>query len=277
MRLHRHPFLLKHYALLPHRVMNAAVARLARVNAPQPVVQAAIRAWIQRGRIDMTEVAPEHFRNLEAFFLRDLLPDARPLGAGFVAPADGIVVSQGPIDGHGALWIKGKPISLHRLLAGRQHDLDLGALHDAFQVTIFLTPDGYHHVHAPQAGTLHDVAWIPGRFFPQNDDALRVIPRVYERNERATLRFSLADDRPWWLCMIAASLVGGIHLDGLAHAAWRGPGVHPIGRAVEKGMRLGHFAFGSTVVAVLPKSAVQACLVQPGQVVRMGEALLRLT
>jgi len=115
-RLHRHPFLLKHYGLLPHRVMNAAVARLARVNAPQPVVS-----------------------------------------------------------------------------------------------------------------------------------------------------------------MIAAALVGGIHLDGLKHAAWRGPAVHPIGATLKKGSRLGHFAFGSTVVVVLPRSAVQACLLEPGQPVRMGQSLLQLT
>lgn len=275
MRAHRHPLFLKSYGLFPHRLLNRAVGALCRVRQPQPAVQAAIRLWIRRGGIDMAPFEPRPFATVEDFFLRTLRPGARPIGAGIVSPCDGILVAHGRIGSDAVLHIKGKPVSLHRLVNGRQHDLDLAHFDGGCQVTVFLTPDGYHHVHAPLAAELVDVRWIQGRFFPQNDDALRHIPRVYERNERATLRLRIADrsDREVLLVMVGASLVGGIELDTAQRSAWVGPKAHPLHESLAKGQRLGHFSFGSTVVLLFPRGMVDQVLPAIGAVVRMGERL----
>lgn len=276
MRAHRHPLFLKSYGLLPHRLLNRAVGALCRVRQPQPAVQAAIRLWIRRGRIDMAPFEPRPFATVEDFFLRTLRPGARPIGGGIVAPCDGVLVAHGPIGSDAVLQVKGKPVGLHRLVNGRQHTLDLAQFDGGCQVTVFLTPDGYHHVHAPFAGDLVDVRWIPGRFFPQNDDALRHIPRIYERNERATLRLR-PDGHPGQealLVLVGASLVGGIELEGVARSTWAGPSPHALQRPVAKGDRLGHFSFGSTVVLLLPRGMAGRVLAEVGTPVRMGEPLL---
>jgi hypothetical protein len=74
----------------------------------------------------------------------------------------------------------------------------------------------------PCNGTIEDVRWIPGRFYPQNETALQHIPSVYERNERAVLRVRAEDGRELLLVMVGASLIGGIHLQALPRGDWIG-------------------------------------------------------
>lgn len=273
MRLHRHPLVLRGYGLLPHRLLNGLVARLARAPGPQPAVQAAIRHWIRRGAIDLTEYEPGPWPDVESFFLRRLRGGARPLAAGVVSPCDGCVVSAGAIGNDGRLLVKGRAVDLARLINGRQHALDVTPWRGGAHLTVFLTPDGYHHVHAPFDADWVDVRWIPGRFFPQNDDALRHIPRVYERNERAVLRLRRPGGEEALLVMVGASLVGGIHLAHRAGPDWQRPTVTVIGRPVAKGERLGHFAFGSTVVLLRPRGAAGFAALASGAALRQGAAV----
>ena len=93
--------------------------------------------------------------------------------------------------------------------------------------------------------TVDDVHWIPGRFFPQNEDALRHIPRIYERNERAVLRL-LCGGRELLLVLVGASLVGGIHLRGVPRPAWARRDPVSLDRRLDRGEELAHFTFGST-------------------------------
>src|SRR5690606_16391825 len=159
--------------------------------------------------MDAFEAGP--FPTLEAFFLRRLRAGARPCGDGFVAPAEGVVIADAAIDDRVVLEIKGSSMDLRRLCAGPDPAPWLASLGGGRALTIFLTPDGYHHVHAPCDAIIDEVRWIPGRAFPQNDDALQVIPRVYERNERAILRGRDDLGRPFALALIGASLIAGIH------------------------------------------------------------------
>jgi phosphatidylserine decarboxylase len=276
-RLHRHPLFLHSYGLLPHRALNAAVARLARARTPQPAVQAAIRYWVQRGGIDLGECEPGPWPTVEAFFLRDLKSGARMFEPGLSSPCDGIVVSTGTLHNGQTLVVKGKAVSLDRLVNGRgaRQRLDLAEFDGGRQVTVFLTPDGYHHVHAPCDAEWHDVRWLPGRFFPQNDEALAVIPGVYERNERAVLRFQTAAG-PLLLVMVGASLVGGIHLDGMAQRDWQRREATSTQRRVHKGERLGHFAFGSTVVLLAARGVLDEPGVRGGEPVKLGATLAAL-
>lgn len=275
MRLHRAPLFLRAYHLLPHRLLNGAALRLSRARRPRWLLEATISAWARRGNIDLGEFEPGPFATLEAFFLRRLRPGARPIGEGLVSPVDGVVVEAGTLeagDRARTLRVKGSDLSLDRLL-GEEAPAYAGGQY----AVIFLTPDGYHRIHAPQNGTLVRIRSITGRYFPQNDDALRHIPRVYERNERAvlTLRTAEADGGELRLVLVGASLVGGIELAARPRASWALP--HPVDlhEPVARGDEIGHFRFGSTVVVLLPAGAPYRLALAPGRWLKMGETLAR--
>lgn len=274
MKLHRTRLFLRAYGLLPHRLLGAATRRLMRASRPRWAVRAAVGWWIRRGRIDVAECVQEPWPTLEAFFLRRLRAGARPLAEGFVSPADGMVVGTGPIEQGTILQVKGSPLRLGRVLGASA--AEVAALAGGRYVTIFLTPDGYHRLHMPCAAEVAEVRWIAGRFFPQNADALRTIPRIYERNERAALRCVRPSGEVFWLVLVGASLIGGIELAGLPRATWARPGGHAWGRTLQKGEELGWFTFGSTVVIAAPRdmfNSREGGWPDAGEAVRVGQQL----
>ena len=269
------------YRFLPHRLLNGAAGWLARRRRPAALVQAIIRRWATRDAIPLDEFEPGPWASVHDFFLRRLRRGARPLGSGIVAPVDGVVVAAGRLDG-GTLTVKGQRLRLAELLVGRAAAApELAALAGGRYVALFLSPDGYHRVHMPADGELVAARWLPGRFFPQNLDALAVHGDVYCRNERVALRLRLrlgagpavADA---WLVLVGASLVGGIELEGVARAAWARAGVTPLGLDLHAGDELGHFELGSTVVVLLPPTIDAAPRHALGDRVRMGEALFTI-
>jgi phosphatidylserine decarboxylase len=270
----KNPALLRAYRFLPQRLLNRSFAELTALRRPRWAVDAAVRGWAALERIDLGDFEDRPYESIDDFFLRRLRPGARPVGPGFVSPVDGRVLASGRLSRSSELCVKGQRLSLERVVNAGLHELDLAPYDGGSFAVVFLSPRGYHRVHAPEAGVLHDVRWIPGRYFPQNEVALDHIPRIYERNERAVLRCALADGREYLLVMVGASLVGGIHLEGLPRERWVRRGATPIARAHEKGAEIGHFAFGSTVVVLLPAglSTAPAALGE----VRMGETLFGL-
>lgn len=269
MKLHRTRVFLRAYGALPHRLLGAATRALMRAERPRWAVRAVIAAWIRRGRIDLAECEPGPWPTVEAFFLRRLRAGARPVAPGLVSPADGVVVGAGPIDQGTILQVKGSPLRLARVLGAGP--AEVAALQGGRYLTIFLTPDGYHRVHMPCDAEIAEVRWIAGRLFPQNEDALATIPRIYERNERAALRCVRPDGGVFWLVLVGASLIGGIELCGLPRAAWARGRAVAWGRRLPKGAELGHFTFGSTVVIAGPRDMFEGPGPAVGAAVRVGE------
>jgi phosphatidylserine decarboxylase len=271
MNPHRSRAFLRAYSLLPHRLLGAAARRLMRAERPRWAVRATIAVWIRRGRIELGECEPGPWRSVEAFFLRRLKAGARPQADGFTSPADGVVAGTGPIEQGTILQVKGSPLNVARVLgAGAE---EVGALRGGRYVTIFLTPDGYHRLHMPCAAEVAEVRWIAGRFFPQNADALRVIPRIYERNERASLRCVAEGGAVFWMVLVGASLIGGIELEGLRRDEWARRTAFRWGRRFAKGEELGWFTFGSTVVIAAPRDMLRGTGPAIGDGVRVGERI----
>lgn len=248
MGFHRHPSFLRLYRFLPHRLLNRGAGWLVRRRRPRELVQRVIRTWIRRGNIPMEEYAAEPYDTVEDFFLRPLQAGARPLGEGWVSPVDGIVMQTGVVNRGQILEIKGRALSLHRVVNGRKHSIAVDRFEGGSYLTVFLTPHGYHWVHCPENLEWDEVYWIPGRYFPQNRDALQHIEGVYEQNERAVLTFRDSQNNPVVLVMVGASLIGGIELDGLHQSVWMKDRPVAVGRTCAKGTRLGCFTFGSTIV-----------------------------
>jgi len=273
-RPHRSAAFLRGYRFLPHRLINRACARLTALDRPRWAVDRMVSLWTRIDRIDLGDFEQRRFESLDDFFLRRLRSGARPLGVGFLAPADGRLVATGHVDPKAPLSIKKQRLSLERLVNGGLHRIDVGAYDSASFAVVFLTPRGYHRVHMPIDGVISEVYWIPGRYFPQNEDALDHIPRVYERNERAVLRCRADLGFEFLLIMVGASLIGGIELAGIARPEWARRTPVRLGFPRAKGEEIGHFAFGSTVVALLPRGAVRH--VPLPESVCMGQTLFAL-
>jgi phosphatidylserine decarboxylase len=272
--MRKNPTFLRLYRHLPQRWLNRGFAELTALNRPRWAVDAAIEAWTRAERIDLSDFEDRRYASIDDFFLRRLRPGARPIGSGFVSPVDGRVLASGRLSPRSELVVKGQRLSLDRVVNARLHALDLEPFDGGAFAVVFLSPRGYHRVHAPAAGSLADVRWIPGLYFPQNEIALDHIPRIYERNERAVVRARLIDGREYLLVLVGASLVGGIHLEALPRDAWVRRDAVGIETEVAAGDEIGHFAFGSTVVVLLP-AGMASTLAEPGEI-RMGETLFEL-
>lgn len=268
---------LRRYRHLPHGLINQSFAVLMRARRPRWLVERAIRGWIERDGIDMRDFEARRFHSLEDFFLRDLRQGARPVGSGLVSPVDGRVVALGLVEPSAQLHVKGHRLSLERLVNGageptpQRPPLSLAPYFGGHYLSLFLSPRGYHYVHMPEAGVVHEARWLAGRYFPQNEIALRHIPDVYEQNERLVLRLTLNGLGDALLVMVGASLIGGIQLALAPRAAFTQKAPLALDRELNKGQRLGHFTFGSTVVLLLPPGVTP--LRALGDDVRMGEAL----
>lgn len=284
--LHSAPFL-RAYPLFPHGALNRAAGWLSRARRPRFAVDAAVRLWIRRARIDMSEFAPGPFATVEEFFLRRLRPGARPLAAepGWVSPVDGHVMASGALGGDAEddhaprLLVKGQLLSLDRLVngVGAPAPISIEPYRGGAYLVLFLSPRGYHYVHWPVAATADLCQWLPGRYFPQNEAALRLLRAVYERNERLVLRCHTAQPpgvggHPFLMILVGASLVGGIHLRDLPRPAFTRAAPTPCQLSGERGAELGHFAFGSTVVLLFPRGSAPP-LPPIGADLRMGQRL----
>ena len=178
------------------------------------------------------------YGSFNEFFTRRLKPGARPVGEGFVSPADGRLLLYLNADADTPFPLKGATRSLRTVFdekapAGR-YDI----------AVVRLAPVDYHRFHFPCACETPDpVRVVPGKYHSVNPIALVRYPDVYADNERQILkcRASFGD---FWLVDVGAFGVGTIvqTYAGEKHA---------------KGDEKGYFKFGgSTVIVVLPAGAV---------------------
>ena len=75
------------------------------------------------------------------------------------------------------------------------------------------------------------------------------------------------------MVMVGASLIGGIHLRGVARSDWVRGKPFRLHRRLARGDELGHFTFGSTVVVLLPPDLAGTAVVSEGHPIRMGETV----
>lgn len=259
---------------IPRRTATRLVGWLSRIEHPW-VARPAIALWRAVGGIDLSDAAETRFVSVRACFTRRLRPGARPVDPDpgvLVSPCDAIVGAHGVITGDEILQVKGSPYRLSTLLGSAA---DAAAMTGGYYVTLRLTAAMYHHFHAPQDLTVERIRYLPGDCWNVHPPALRRVPRLFCRNERATIHCRLDDGRPLILVAVAAILVAGIRLrfvdGGLRSLA--GDRLDCAERAA-RGVPLGWFEHGSTIVLLAPPGfgPDAAALAMP--TVRMGAALL---
>lgn len=266
--------------LIPKHAMTALIYRAARSRRPW-IKDNLIRILVRLYGINTDELdrpTPDGYESLNAFFTRPLADGARPIdpaGRSFVSPVDGTVSACGAIEGDRLFQAKGKSYSLVDLLAtdvAEAHDFVGGSF-----ATIYLAPHNYHRVHAPLAGRLESMRYIPGSLFSVNTATVGSITDLFCRNERLVCRFSTEAGA------LAVIFVGALNVGSIT-TPWTGElrAGHELGRelpvergiTVNKGDLLGWFNMGSTVILLTEADRMNwRSDLEAGASCRVGESL----
>jgi phosphatidylserine decarboxylase len=259
-------FILSQY-LLPHHLLSRIAGCIAECRAPW--FKNAFTAWFaRRYEVDMTQAKVEDltaYENFNAFFTRALKPDARPLSTepgAILSPADGKISQLGTIE-HGRIFqAKGHSFSVLELLGG-DPKLSAPFMGGEF-ATVYLSPQDYHRVHMPLAGTLREMVYVPGRIFSVNKVTTEHVPELFARNERVVCLFD-TERGPMAMVLVGAMIVASVE------TVWAGLVTPPkrelktfrydeAARApvhLEKGAEMGRFKLGSTVVMLFGPEQVK--------------------
>ena len=220
---------------------------------------------------------PEEYPTLNAFFTRRLKPGARPVDdeqPAVVSPVDGRVSAAGICEQDRLLQVKGSHYDLFGLFRE-------GSIARRFEngtyVTLYLSPQDYHRIHAPLDLSIEGLSYMPGTLLPVNPPSVRWNPGLYTQNER----ISIYADSPAGqvaLVLVGANCVGSISLtfhDFRTNSFGRGPMRlnfdQPIN--VNKADELGAFEMGSTVILLFARDRVKLEFAKEGMPVRMGQRI----
>lgn len=270
--------------LLPHHLLSRLVGCVAECRIRW--FKNTFTAWFaRRYQVNMNEALVEDltaYEHFNAFFTRALKDGARPLDStpgAILCPADGAVSQLGPIE-HGRIFqAKGHSFSVLELLGG---DAERAApFMGGDFATIYLSPRDYHRVHAPLAGTLREMVYVPGRLFSVNQSTAENVPELFARNERVVCLFD-TEHGPMAVVLVGAMIVASIE------TVWAGLVTPPkrelktfrydeAARApisLEKGAELGRFKLGSTAIVLFgPEQILWAEGLAAGSAVSMGQLL----
>lgn len=273
--------------ILPTRALSSGMHALTRIEAvwfKDAFIRIFMRLFPSISLDEAVVGEPAGFKSFNAFFTRALKPGARIVDAApqaFVSPVDGTVSQFGDINGGELIQAKGHTYSAQTLLAGRA---DWAAEFAGGQfITIYLAPYNYHRIHMPQKGTLREWAYVPGRLFSVNHATARALPGVFARNERVVAIFD-TELGPMAMVLVGALFVGSME------TVWAGEISPPHTRepepriygqtdtiTLEKGMEMGRFNMGSTVILLTPKKLDWVNSLVSKLPVRMGERIATLT
>ncbi len=254
---------------LPHRLLSSLARSLAYSDSP------ATSRWLidtvtRRFGVDLSEAAeadPRAYPTFNAFFTRALKPGARmadPDSAALLMPADGrisqcgdiVPIGNGADNGDGRIFqAKGQSFTVAELLGNAAAARPFA---DGVFATVYLSPRDYHRVHMPWTGTLRETVHVPGRLFSVGPAAVRLVPRLFARNERLVCHFD-TEFGPMAIVMVGALLVSGVETvwsgieipaygDRVTTKDFRGQGI-----TLQRFAEMARFNYGSTVIVLLPK------------------------
>ena len=270
--------------LLPQHALARVVYSLTR-NRRRFIKNALISGFVRHFKPDMSEAAqpdPLAFGSFNEFFTRALRADARPIDPDphvLVSPVDGMVSQIGPLDGSQLPQAKGLYYTLDSLLNGR-HQYAALFTGGAF-ATLYLAPFNYHRIHMPLTGTLRAAWYVPGNLFSVNAITAASVAGLFARNERVVCVF---ESGPLTFAMILVGALFVASMETVWHGEitprWprRGCDLAPQPTPLPRGLEMGRFNMGSTVILLLPPRAVEWLPgFAAGSGIRVGQAMARIT
>jgi phosphatidylserine decarboxylase len=274
-------FTLPQYCL-PQHFLSRLLGKLTTCQV-RPVKNLLIKLAIWKYKIDVTEAADtdsEHYAHFNAFFTRALKPGVRPLPSqsnAIASPADGNISQCGAIHKGRIFQAKGRDFSTLELLGGQtnwHHHFDHGQF-----ITVYLSPRDYHRVHMPYTGKLIGMTYVPGKLFSVNPRTANTVNNLFARNERVVCLFE-TDMGPMAVVLVGAFFVASMETvwHGLVapspHKKSYHWNYHNANHVYKTGDEIGRFQFGSTVIVLFGKDAIEwAPTITSNRPVQMGELI----
>ena len=220
-----------------------------------------IPSYIKFYDINTQEVSNniKEFGSLHQFFVRTLKEHVRPIEQGddvFTSPVDAKIESFGTITSDMTFIVKGKHYSLYDLLGNAGM---ASKYQDGQYVVFYLSPADYHRMHSPMSGEVIKQYVLGQKSFPVNQMGLTYGKKPLSHNYRmiSELKYS---DKHYTFIKVGAMFVNSIELTNKS-TEWK------------KGEEVGYFTFGSTVVMLFEKDAVNFTVqVKQGASIKVGEA-----
>ena len=269
--------------LMPKHVISRLVGKLAAARAGWLTTKL-ISMFIRAYDINMAEAKLKNatdFNTFNEFFTRELDDGARSINSDEQAlcyPVDGKISQQGDIVDGQLIQAKGFDYSLTTLLGGDEQTA--APFQGGTFSCIYLAPKDYHRIHMPMAGTLREMIYIPGDLFSVNPLTANNVPNLFARNERVVTIFD-TEYGSMAMVLVGATIVASIE------TVWAGTITPPAGKDVfrwqypasgidaihiAKGIEMGRFKLGSTIVATFAPQMIEFNKsAGPDTVTRLGE------
>lgn len=204
-----------------------------------------IAPFIEQHQMDMTPYIEPNggYRHFNDFFYRKIKPEFRPIGEGFVSPADGRVVAFNELKDGQKFYIKGSEFDLNTFT----NDPALAKKYEGGAMYVVrLAPVDYHRYHFPTDGLAGPSIRVEGDYYSVSPIALKRNWEIFWQNERQYTILNSETYGDVLICDVGATLTGGIVQ------------TYAFNTQVEKGQEKGHFTFGgSTLVLMLEKGKIK--------------------
>ncbi len=201
--------------LLPKNIESYIAGKVSQLRKPTSFVRACNKVLVKRFNIDLSdaEKSLEEYQSFEELFSRALKPGARPIKGALCAPCDSILRQSLPVERGQIIQAKGLRYSVEDLLGlSGQNTSDFKP---AWYCSFYLAPHNYHRVHAPFSGQMPSARYIPGELWPVNEHFVKVVPRLFCRNERVVFELLHPQGGKAFLVMVGALNVGRIKIKGV--------------------------------------------------------------
>ncbi|KAF2355369.1 Phosphatidylserine decarboxylase eukaryotic type 1 [Trinorchestia longiramus] len=303
------PWEVEAYKLLPLRHFSRLWGWVNNFELPYWCRSTILGSYVRTFGCDMTEAEVEdvmQYSSLSSLFRRSLKPSVRPVCpvSGLTSPVDGTVVQAGPVSCGTLHQIKGVTYSLSSFLGPNvwtrdgpcisveedndtcYHnscitDPDLNELH---QVVLYLAPGDYHRFHSPAEWKVSHRRHFPGELLSVSPSFTSWIPNLFVLNERVAY-VGRWKHGFFSMTAVGATNVGSVKAyfdEDLRTNERRRSGSfydkkfdHLVSKITfNKGDPFGEFNLGSTIVLLFEAPKNSVLRVQPGQKIKMGEAIL---
>lgn len=197
-----------------------------------------IAPFIEKYQIDSSEFQEEveSFPSFNAFFIRKLKKESRPLAHGAIMPADGRYLFYQNIETCSGFIVKGKKFSLVELL---KNEVLAKKYYEGSMIIARLCPSDYHRFHFPFDCLPGSPQCINGPLFPVNPIALKRNILYLTENKRVITLLKSSRYGDVSFLEIGATNVGSIHQTFTPN------------KSCKKGEEKGFFSFGGSALILL--------------------------